>query len=140
MEKAEKILAYLMRVDEQTGKIYKGYFTEVENSLRAEQLYVNYNKPQGLIQVLSIGEIDIICNDEGKLLEYPVNRAWVVDGKAIDVFCGNLMCVRHRDGEFVSILESDKDFIESHLPPVLSVVNNQVIAMDNSILAEYKEG
>ena len=48
--KQEKILAYKLRVDEETGEIYKGYFEEIENTLRAKQDFVG-----GTIQ-FSIGK------------------------------------------------------------------------------------
>ena len=66
-------------------------------------------------------EIDIICNDEGKLKNYPFNRLFVDDnGLPWDLLVGNLMCVRHNDeGEFTSILESDIPIIESHLIPLM---------------------
>ena len=72
--KQEKIQAYLLRVNKLSGVVYKGYLAEVDNSLEAEQAYVNYDEPNGLITVVSItDEIDVICNDEGKLRNFPMN-------------------------------------------------------------------
>lgn len=134
------ITAYLLRVDEESGKPYKGYLTQVENSLDAEQRYVNYGRDGGLIQVVSLGDIDIICNDEGKLLGMPYNRAWIEDGKVLDIFVGNIMCVRHNsEGEFTSILESDIDVIEKTLYPILDVKRNAVLVTPAYDLPEYKE-
>lgn len=68
--KQEKIQAYLLRVNKLSGVVYKGYLAEVDNTLEAEQRYVNYDEPHGLITVLSItDEIDVIANDEGKLMK-----------------------------------------------------------------------
>lgn len=120
--KQSKIQAYLLRVDKQSGVVYKGYLSEVENSLEAEQRYVNYDEPYGLITVLSItDEIDVIANDEGKLKNYPINRFVVDDmGGVYDMLVGNLMCVRHNsEGEFTSIREKDISVIESHLIPLM---------------------
>lgn len=120
--KQSKIQAYLLRVDKQSGVVYKGYLSEVENSLEAEQRYVNYDEPHGLITVLSItDEIDVIANDEGKLKNYPINRFVVDDmGGVYDMLVGNLMCVRHNsDGEFTSIREEDIPVIESYLIPLM---------------------
>ena len=50
----DKIQAYLLRVDRLSGVVYKGYFANVDNSLEAEQAYVNYNEPHGLIAVVII--------------------------------------------------------------------------------------
>lgn len=119
--KKEKIQAYLLRVNKLSGIVYKGYLAEVDNSLEAEQSFVNYDEPHGLITVLSITDtIDIIANDEGKLKNYPINRIVVDDdGRPWDLLVGNLMCVRHNDeGEFTSILPEDIPVIEKHLIPL----------------------
>ena len=120
--KQEKIQAYLLRVNKLSGVVYKGYLAEVDNTLDAEQRYVNYDEPRGLITVLSItDEIDVIANDEGKLKNYPINRFVVDDmGGVYDMLVGNLMCVRHNsEGEFTSIKEDDIPIIESHLIPLM---------------------
>lgn len=120
--KQSKIKAYLMRTDEKSKLVYKGYLAEVDNTLEAEQAYVNYNKPHGLITVVSINnDIDIIANDEGKLNNFPINRFLVSDdGVVLDMLVGNIMCVRHNsDGEFTSIREEDIPVIESHLIPLM---------------------
>lgn len=120
--KQEKIQAYLLRVNKLSGVVYKGYLAEVDNTLEAEQRYVNYDEPHGLITVLSItDEIDVIANDEGKLNNFPINRFLVSDaGVVLDMLVGNIMCVRHNsDGEFTSIREEDISVIESHLIPLM---------------------
>ncbi len=120
--KQSKIKAYLLRVNKLSGVVYKGYLAEVDNTLEAEQRYVNYDEPHGLITVLSItDEIDVIANDEGKLKNYPINRFVVDDmGGVYDMLVGNLMCVRHNsEGEFTSIREEDIPVIESHLIPLM---------------------
>lgn len=120
--KQEKIQAYLLRVNKLSGVVYKGYLAEVDNTLEAEQRYVNYDEPHGLITVLSItDEIDVIANDEGKLNNFPINRLLVSDaGVVLDMLVGNIMCVRHNSaGEFTSIREEDIPVIESHLIPLM---------------------
>lgn len=120
--KQSKIKAYLLRVDKLSGVVYKGYLAEVDNTLEAEQRYVNYDEPHGLITVLSItDEIDVIANDEGKLNNFPINRFLVSDaGVVLDMLVGNIMCVRHNSaGEFTSIREEDIPVIESHLIPLM---------------------
>lgn len=120
--KQEKIQAYLLRVNKLSGVVYKGYLAEVDNILEAEQRYVNYDEPHGLIAVVSITDkIDVICNDEGKLKNFPMNRFFVDDdGGVWDLLVGNAMCVRHnKDGEFTSIREEDIPVIESHLIPLM---------------------
>lgn len=104
--KQSKIKAYLMRTDKKSKIVYKGYLTEVDNTLEAEQRYVNFNEANGLIQVVSINDdIDIIVNTDGKIRNFPINRFLVSDdGIVLDMLVGNIMCVRHNiDGEFTSI-------------------------------------
>lgn len=118
----DKIQAYLLRVDRLSGVVYKGYLANVDNSLEAEQAYVNYNEPHGLIAVVSItDEIDVICNDEGKLKNLPINRFLISDdGVVLDMLVGNIMCVRHNsEGEFTSIKEDDIPIIESRIIPLM---------------------
>lgn len=120
--KQSKIQAYLLRVNKLSGVVYKGYLAEVDNTLEAEQRYVNYDEPHGLITVVSINDdIDVICNDEGKLRNFPINRFLVSDaGVVLDMLVGNIMCVRHNsEGEFTSIREEDIPVIESHLIPLM---------------------
>lgn len=120
--KQKKIQAYLLRVNKLSGVVYKGYLAEVDNTLEAEQRYVNFDEPHGLITVVSINnDIDIIANDEGKLNNYPINRFLVSDdGVVLDMLVGNIMCVRHNEeGEFTSIREEDIPVIESHLIPLM---------------------
>lgn len=120
--KKSKINAYLLRVDETSGDSYKGYIAEADNDLRAEQLFVNYNQPHGLIQVIRLNEhICAIINDEGKLKNFHINRLWLdEDGNILDFIVGNIMCVRcGGEGEFASILPSDVTTIEKLLIPVV---------------------
>lgn len=120
--KQEKIQAYLLRVNKLSGIVYKGYLAEVDNSLEAEQAYVNYDEPHGLITVVALtNDIDIIANDEGKLKNLPINRFLISDdGVVLDMLVGNIMCVRHNsEGEFTSIKEDDIPIIESHLIPLM---------------------
>lgn len=120
--KQEKKQAYLLRVNKLSGVVYKGYLAEVDNTLDAEQRYVNFDEPHGLITVVSINDdIDVICNDEGKLRNFPINRFLVSDaGVVLDMLVGNIMCVRHNsEGEFTSIREEDIPVIESHLIPLM---------------------
>ena len=58
---------------------------EIENSLKAEQAFVG-----GLIECTALTEeIDLICNDEGKLLGLPLNRALRdEEGRIYDVIAG----------------------------------------------------
>lgn len=104
------IKAYFMRVG------YKGYFGSLQNTLEAKQKYVG-----GLIQVVTLnGVVDIICNEEGKVMGLPVNRAILdEDGKPVDILVGDIVAVRHdEEGNFTDIHEEDIQIIRKYLRPV----------------------
>ena len=70
MENDKYILAYLLRVGE-NGQQYKGYFAELENSLKAEQQLVG-----GRITTYPLSdEIDIISCDDAVAKYMKLNRA-----------------------------------------------------------------
>ena len=132
---AQKIKAYLLRVDEDTP--YKGYFAEVENSLKAEQNFVG-----GHIGVISLNdEVDLIYNEEGCILNLPVNRALVdSEGRILTLLLGNLMCVRHNGDEFTSIKEEDVEVINKHLISAFRLLDKLFIAGSNDELPDYEGG
>lgn len=112
---AEKIDAYFLRCDQ--DRQYKGYVGQIENTLKAHQRYVG-----GMIQAVHITpEIIVICNDEGKLQQLPINRARIDNDQVIDYFVGNILCVRHQGEEFSSIEPKDIPIIEQRLIPLKSV-------------------
>ena len=114
---AEMINVYFLRSDPE--RQYKGYMGQIENTLKAHQNYVG-----GLIQAVHISpEIVVICNDEGKLQQLPLNRALLGDNsQVLDYFVGNILCVRRNEDEFASIIEpEDIPIIEQRLIPLKSV-------------------
>lgn len=136
MKKAA-ILAYMLRVDETTGKPYRGYLAEIDDTLEALQGFVNFDRPGGLIQVLHLNDdIDVICHDGGKLLNYPVNRVWLDDGEVLDFVVGNILIVRHIGDAFSSIYKSDIPFVEEHLKPVVRF-SDLLVIVESKFLPEY---
>ncbi len=132
---AEKINVYMLRLND-TGMPCKGYIGEIENTLEAKQKYV-----QGLIQVVSLNsQIDIICNDEGKLIGLEPNRAFMDGEDILDIFVGDILACRHdAEGNFTSIKEEDIPIIESMLLPIRIVVGNTVFLAGTDNLDEYKQ-
>ena len=132
---AEKINAYMLRLND-VGMPCKGYIGEIENSLEAKQKYV-----QGLIQVISLNsQIDIICNDEGKLIGLEPNRAFMDGEDILDILVGDILACRHdAEGNFTSIKEEDIPIIESMLLPIRIVVGNTVFLAGTDTLDEYKQ-
>ena len=98
----------------------------------------------GYIDVVRLNdEIDLVINDEGKIHDLPTNRACIGDnGGVYDFICGNILCVRHRDDEFDSILESEIAGIEKKLIPLISVdmfEDRTIYTMTNAdFLPEYE--
>lgn len=132
MENDKYILAYLLRVGE-NGQQYQGYFAEVENSLKAEQKFVD-----GLIAVVHLtDEIDVIYGDESLIQGKLLNRAlYDFKGNFITAFLGNIMVVRHKGDCFVSIRYEDKEIIEKCLKPIERIFAGQVfLANEASLLA-----
>ena len=132
---AEKINAYMLRLND-VGMPCKGYIGEIENSLEAKQKYV-----KGLIQVVSLNsQIDIICNDEGKLIGLEPNRAFMDGEDILDILVGDILACRHgAEGNFTSIKEEDIPIIESMLLPIRIVVGNTVFLAGTDTLDEYKQ-
>lgn len=129
------ILAYLLKVSNQ-GEQYQGYFEEVENSLKAEQKFVD-----GLIAVIHLtDEIDIIYGDESLIQGKPLNRAlYDLQGNFITAFLGNIMVVRHEGDSFVSIRYEDKEIIEKCLKPIERIFAGQVFLVDETSLSKWEE-
>ena len=113
------IRAYMMRLGKDDLPC-QGYIGEIENTLRAKQRYVG-----GTIQVIRLTpEIDVVLNDDGKLLGYPVNRLWrdTNTNEPLDFLVGNILCCRHNDeGEFTDIQVEDIEVIERTLKPLTGV-------------------
>lgn len=128
---AAMIDAYFLRCDQE--RQYRGYVGQIENTLKAKQSYVG-----GLIQAVSLTpEIIVICNDEGKIQQFPPNRAWVESSGVVDFFAGNILCVRHSGDEFASILPKDIAEIERRLIPLKSVSKVQDHIVFTTYPAEF---
>lgn len=136
---AEKIRAYMMRVSED-GVIYRGYIGEIENTLQAKQNFVG-----GIIQVLPLtSEVDLICNDESKLMQLPVNRALLYDSgkgdKIYDFVAGSCLCVRHKGDEFTSILDEDIAAIQRFTKPIEAIFPpNLILVKEDTECVEWRE-
>lgn len=134
MSKINKV--FFLRTNREQYFPYQGYLGELENTLAAEQLYVNYGEPGGKIETVDLSEnLVLICNREGRQLGYPPNRVLIdEDGVIHDIFFGNALVVKYEGNEFVSITPEDIALIERCLPPVK--VLSQVPVKE---LPEYKE-
>ena len=108
------LLTYQLRVDIQTRLMYRGKLVYMANTLEAFQRcdggHIDTTRlPVGII---------LILHSDGKLFDFPVNRALVSDeGHIIDILMGNIVAVRAKGEEFSDILPEDVEFIEEHLKP-----------------------
>ncbi|WP_099467415.1 DUF3846 domain-containing protein [Konateibacter massiliensis] len=100
-----------------------GAVMEIKNSLKEEQRFV-----EGLIECVSLtDELDLICNDEGKLLGLQPTVAWLENGELVEIIMGNCFVCRYtEDGDFCSIKESDVAVITEKLKEIALILNGVV--------------
>ena len=126
MEKEEKITILPLR---SWDKLNEAKLESITNSLRAKQRFVG-----GIIQAICFDDehkLDIVLNDEGKLLGLPINRAWIVDNKVIDIIVGEALICRHDDeGNFCSIHEDDKEIVFKTFMPIIAILNGKVVVIN----------
>lgn len=92
MSKKEKIRCILVKVFEQPKVV------EIENNLSTLQKYVG-----GLIDIVELeDDVDIIINDEGKLLSLSPNLVLYEFG---DIIVGDFLVVGQENGETISLSE-----------------------------------
>ena len=92
MSKKEKIRCILVKVFEQPKVV------EIENNLSTLQKYVG-----GLIDIVELeNDVDIIINDEGKLLGLSPN---LVLYEFRDIIVGDFLVVGQKNGETISLSE-----------------------------------
>lgn len=137
MQKEKTITGYALRVADD-GIVYRPYLYECPNELKALQAFVG-----GRIEVIHIDDLDVIINEEGKLIELPPNRIWVTDQeKVLDILRGNILVVRAEGENFSSVRVDDIDKINQFLPPYLGIDSETktVITLANAdLLPVYEE-
>lgn len=96
------------------------YVKDIPNTLKAKQEIVG-----GLIQSIypfDHPEIALICNDEGKLMGLPLNRAlFDQDGNIVDIICGTF---------FLCSAPSDSENFESLTDEQIEKYKNRFDAME----------
>lgn len=95
MTKSKKVTILLCRVGQEPQTL------DIDNTLEAMQGVVG-----GLIEMVPLApHIDIVCNEEGKLLSLPLNR---MHPQGHDVICGDMFISRsNAEGETVSLTKKD---------------------------------
>lgn len=131
MAKEQSIKIYPLHVGD---LFYKASIEVIDNTLEAKQKFVG-----GTIQGICIDnerKLDIVCNDDGKLIGLPINRAWILNNEVVDFIAGEAFICRHDDeGNYCSIREEDLEFIFSMFKPIFAIIQGNffVINIDGSV-------
>ena len=103
---------------------------EIEDTLENLQEYVG-----GYIEVIGITEnIDLVCNDEGKLMGLDITAALINDdGEVVEIIAGDCFLVRNNgEGEFESIKDEDADIIKRYVKKVTGIDPvNHILIIEN---------
>nr|WP_187142649.1 DUF3846 domain-containing protein [Acetivibrio ethanolgignens] len=130
---SEYIRAYFLRASE--GVVYKGYLSEITNSLKAKQEYVG-----GGIETFTLNDdLVLVGGRDAVVFGKTLNRAlYDESGKFITAFAGNLLVVRYKGDEFDSILEEDVELVERLLKPIDRIACGTVFLKAIEELPEWK--
>lgn len=133
MEKAPSMRAYFLRASD--GVVYRGYLSEIPNSLKAEQDYVG-----GGIETFALNDdLVLIGARDAVIFGKTLNRAFYDEsGNFITAFAGNLLVVRNNGDEFDSILEKDVELIERLLKPIDHIACGTVFLKAAEELPEWE--
>ena len=124
----------VLRVDNE-GKQYKGYITDLSDELYAELgIDKNYMESVAVTEVLSV-----VCNKEGAVRGYQLNRAlYDAEYNLITVFGGNMIVMKMVSGGVVNINSEDMILIEERLRGVVAISYGFVFTKDGSELPDWE--
>lgn len=133
MKKVPDMRAYFLRASD--GVVYRGYLSEIPNSLKAEQDYVG-----GGIETFALNDdLVLIGARDAVIFGKTLNRAFYDEsGNFITAFAGNLLVVRYKGDEFGSILEEDVELIERLLKPIDHIACGTVFLKAAEELPEWE--
>lgn len=95
----ERIMCVLVRPMRSPG------ITFIESGLRSLQSAVDGNIE--FTPCPGLTGVDIICNEEAKLIRLPPNRALRSEGQIYDVICGNMIVAGSDEDGYIKSLEDD---------------------------------
>ena len=101
-------------------------YTTIRNNLTEFQRIVG-----GMIDVVNccdVEGVDIICNDEGKLMKLPLNRSLKEKGKVYDIVAGNMIILdSDAEGETVGLIPSKAAMVhEAFMYPEMFILDDSV--------------
>jgi len=111
-----KLLHYL-KISGPTAADWK---VETKEFRQGEDELAWYQKQVGgMIQVVPLeGNIIAVCNEEGKIENLPPSVAWMFQGMVHDIMVGNVLVLRSKAPNMVSIQEEDIPKVKRILVPV----------------------
>ena len=66
----------------------------------------------GYIEAIPLTErLSLVCNEEGKIQGLKPNRILIIDGKEIDVICGNFFIVGNGKEDFRGLMSEDVEVV-----------------------------
>ena len=114
---------------------------ELDNTLEAMQNFVG-----GLIECITLSdtgsEVTLVCNDEGKLMGLPLNRAlFDDDGHVYDIVSGNFLIVGLGEEDFTDL---SPDLMEKYgeqfkYPEKFARIAGEIIAVKQPATNEHRE-
>ena len=124
------IKAYFMEVNE-NGVVFAGRIGVIKNTLQDIEKYLGIP-----VKIVHLTEklVVIMKQEMEQEQNSPVNRAFVKDDKIVEVFTGNLICVRQEGSEFCSIEDVDVGVIRKYLKPVFDLDGQLIIQRESDNL------
>ena len=114
---------------------------DLDNTLEAMQKFVG-----GLIECIALSdtgsEVTLVCNDEGKLMGLPLNRAlFDDDGHVYDIVSGNFLIVGLGEEDFTDL---SPDLMEKYgeqfkYPEKFARIAGEIIAVKQPATNEHRE-
>lgn len=133
MKRLSSMRVYFLRASNHV--VYKGYLSELPNSLKAEQQYVG----GGIETFMLNDDLVLVGARDAVIFGKTLNRAlYDKKGKFITVFAGNLLVVRYKGDTFDSIQEEDVKLIERMLKPIDHIACGTVFLKAAEELPEWK--
>lgn len=113
-----------MEVNE-NGVVFAGRMDWIKNTFQEFQNYFGKS-----VKFVHLTEKLVIIMQEESSENAPLNRALVKDGNIVEIFTGNLICVRQDESGFRSIQDEDVNVIRKYLKPVFHLDGKIMIQKD----------
>lgn len=112
------------------------FLTTIKDTVEDLQKFVG-----GTFQICRLtDDLDLVCNDDGKLLNMPPNYVWInpKTNDVLDIIVGDFFVCRHIDDELDDIKVGDIEVVLSYLKPILSVKYDVITLLPSFLCPLYK--